>query len=543
MKRLKRTLFGKTELKFDKRKNEKYSMRPMVRGKIALYLLLSFIGCFVGTGDLRAFSLMGPYEPWMTSTNGFDLNGDIGGPMNIGNGYRWNVPVITYAYDSSFTNFFGTNGVAAVESAIQLLNNLPPASQIDPSTFPFYSQYLNSQAQTLDLVDLKSEALYLLLQQLGLASPQRFMYCVRDYSVADGVSNAIIVLRNFDPFSFTATNAINGTLFGSILNWQVSNGTQVDSVTITPTTSIPNPFGPPFEIADDLGTAVADGGLVLIYNPGTLYTNLTSDDVGGLRYLLQTNNYNLEPLLPDVHGVGANAGNYVNVALRGGVDKITFVRESVDPIMGEFFSPVTNQYTDIYITNDVLMSQQLERVTTRPDILFSVYSSAMGDTPAVICTSTTNWLNTGSLYGTPGAAGPGIIRPQVTIAFRKNGYSATAVTTDSGFPYNPVPIQTRLWASFDSSSNAPVIYPAGALTGSGSPWMLEFLLLNQNSQLLSGSPFLWQVPVSLGGVAVLEKSSDLIDWTPMATVTNYGIPLVWGHFYSQSSGYFRVVPQ
>jgi hypothetical protein len=510
-------------------------MRPMERGKIALYLLLGFIGWVNGACNLHAFSLMGPYEPWMTPTNGFNLPWDIGGPMNIGNGYRWNVPVITYAYDESFMDFFGTNGVAAVESAIQMLNNLPPASQIDPSTFPLDSQGQNSEASIEGLVDLKSETLSLLLQQLGLAPPQRFMFCVQNYSVADGIANATIVLRNFDPFSSTATNVLNGTVFTNFLFW-------LYDTPITAQPVPPDPLGPPgsFEpIATE--TAVAEGAAGI--NPGILYTNLTSDDVGGLRYLLRTNNYNYETLLPDVHGTGTNAGNYVNLALRGGVDKITFVRETVDPILGEFLSPVTNQYTDVYLTNGILVSQQLARVTTRPDIIFSVYSSATGDMPAVECTGTTNWLNNGSLYGTPGAAGPGIIRPQVTIAFRQYGFSATALTSDSGVPYDPVPIFTKRWASYDSSTNALVLYPTGSLTGSGSPWTLQLSLLNQNFQPLSGNPFRWQIPVSFGGEVVLEKSTNLTDWTPVATVTNYGIPLYWEHVYSQSSGYFRVVPQ
>src|SRR5580658_6978709 len=70
-----------------------------------------------------AFALLGPYESWMQYTNGLRQPGDIGGPMDIGNGYRWNVPVVTYGFDKSFLDFFGTNGVAAVEAAIQILND------------------------------------------------------------------------------------------------------------------------------------------------------------------------------------------------------------------------------------------------------------------------------------------------------------------------------------------------------------------------------------------------------------------------------------
>ena len=38
---------------------------------------------------------------------------------NIGEEYRWNTPLLTYAYDESFLNYFGSNGVVAIENAIR----------------------------------------------------------------------------------------------------------------------------------------------------------------------------------------------------------------------------------------------------------------------------------------------------------------------------------------------------------------------------------------------------------------------------------------
>src|ERR1051326_7906040 len=77
------------------------------------------------------FSLLGPYADWMDIQKGYAQPGDIGGPMNIGEGYRWNIPTITYGFSRSFLDYFGSNGVAAVESAIAVLNQLPPASTVD----------------------------------------------------------------------------------------------------------------------------------------------------------------------------------------------------------------------------------------------------------------------------------------------------------------------------------------------------------------------------------------------------------------------------
>ena len=131
--------------------------------------LHKFVICFgvvfliASTDESDAFALLGPVQPWMQTTNGVIQPGDIGGPMCISNEYRWNVPVVTYGFDQSFLDYFGTNGVAAVESAIQILNDLPPASQIVLTNYPFNSQSENFAAAAQSLYDLKSETLSLLL--------------------------------------------------------------------------------------------------------------------------------------------------------------------------------------------------------------------------------------------------------------------------------------------------------------------------------------------------------------------------------------------
>ena len=474
----------------------------------------------------EAFSLLGPYESWMTLTNGFQLVGEIGGPMNLGEEYRWNVPVLTYAFDPSFIDFFGSNGVAAVESAIQILNDLPPASQLDPNTYPLNTTTANYVALDERLIDLKSETLFLLLQQLGLAPPQRYMFCVHDFSIAGGNTNVNIILRNFDPFSYGPTNVLNGEFYTSNLVWATGTDGQVAVIAYATPILNENP-------------AVADGSTGT--SPGYFYTGLTRDDVGGLRYLLETNNLNWETLLPDVHGVGVNSNNYVNLALRAGIDKITFVNETpnFDFLVNDFFTPVTNQYADTYLTNAVLLQQQLERVSYRPDIIFSAYVDTNQVNTTVECTGTTNWLNNAGLNGNSDMAGPGTIRPQVTIAF-PHGLSDLVVTRD---PNTVVETSYKRWGSFDGSTNPPVIYPAGT-TGTGNPWTISLSLYNTNYQPpLHTGFFTWQLPVSLGTAVTLETSTNVIDWTPLATVTKYGIPLLWVHQYSRPTEYFRAVSQ
>src|SRR5438046_7198070 len=117
----------------------------------------------LATTSVKAFSLLGPYAAWMDEAKSYRQYSDIGGPMNIGEGYRWNVPVVTYGFDKSFLEFFGSNGVAAVESAIDVLNNLPPASELDPANYPTQVIRVNFEAASQGLIDLKSVTMFLLL--------------------------------------------------------------------------------------------------------------------------------------------------------------------------------------------------------------------------------------------------------------------------------------------------------------------------------------------------------------------------------------------
>ena len=60
-----------------------------------------------------AFSLLGPAnETYQIQTLGYDFDSDIGAPKNLGEEYRWSLPKIYYAFDQSFLDYFGSNGVA-----------------------------------------------------------------------------------------------------------------------------------------------------------------------------------------------------------------------------------------------------------------------------------------------------------------------------------------------------------------------------------------------------------------------------------------------
>lgn len=65
------------------------------------------IGCLLllssNTASLCAARTCGSVD---AGHHGMSLEGDIGGPMDVTNEYRWNVPVLTYGFDQSFVDYF-----------------------------------------------------------------------------------------------------------------------------------------------------------------------------------------------------------------------------------------------------------------------------------------------------------------------------------------------------------------------------------------------------------------------------------------------------
>jgi len=453
----------------------------------------------------------------MTVTNGFypaDYD-EIGGPMCISNEYRWNVPVVTYGFDQSFLDYFGTNGVAAVESAIGILNNLPPASQVDLGNYPTDATYYNYTAQSQGLLDLKSETLWVLVEHLGLAAPSVGVFCLKDFWFTNGVITGDVLQRNFDPFTGLPSNYIGDTLMTYQLGYSVFGG----ETNAWPIASPVDPF-------DSDPSTVANG----VPEAGAFFGGLVRDDVGGLRYLLSTNNVNYETLLSDVQGVNTNP--VVNGAWRPGVDKITFVLQPVDS-SSRAFLPMTNQFTDTYITNGNVMQQHLERVTVQPDFIFCATNLAYN---WISRTVTTNWINNAALNGNQSQAGPGVIPPPVRISFHKSGQMWV---TFPGYPDNSAYDQTSSrWGTFDGSTNLPIVYPQSD-TGTNQTSIAMTLGLN-------GIPFEynWIVAGAGGANYDFETSTNLTDWTTLFVVPNDGsFNSYFNYNPSSTQRFYRIVPQ
>jgi len=671
------------------------------------------------------FALLGPLanggDSWQTAVIGYGLAyteysdygggenlGDIGGPKNIGEGYRRNTPELYYAYDANYLDYFGSNGVVAVDSAADIMNlamtnnslgNLDGySSQL--SEFPMQSLHINYEAVSMALTDLKSVSLHLMLEQLGLAEPERFTWTLAERIIAGPVcpvdAEYLVVQRNFEPVitaldQLQYSSYVNGTLYTYDM---VENCTGPNPLAYT----IPFPVGstPPIDI-DALAntyTAVAantyDGeGL------GGYYSGLTRDDVGGLRYLYTSNNIvretpafagttastgteaanllitnigsfttittsNLTTLLqfaltnppalvqstfgvtivasnliPDVKvtnwtftatvtsplgaqygtqistvtsnavvsfvieyvdvfgnvitngnlnstpGIiqicsntitlnysptttaylantsvttssGQNGGQFgsggtlttnttltpftlnvpsgeyitlpnvpngcgwvfqcgsianvvatTNLIVSGtnidgfvasqsivtfftnhtyqvqpiictptpfatslyeGVQKILYVKADFDSLLGQFFQPITNNYTMVMITNSQASVASFQRVVTAPDVVFSAADFIAANT--FDGTATRDITFDQDNIGT-GLAGPGTINPRTTISFNKVGdafenlYNLTSLSADGidTFGYYQTPVVQ--WASFDASTNDPVLYPNG----------------------------------------------------------------------------------
>jgi len=438
--------------------------------------------------NARGFALLGLPDTWQTTELGYNsLGTDIGGPMSLGEEYRWNTPTIVYAFDESFLNYFGSNGVIEVEKAIKILNGVPAVSRMssDLHEFPTDSKRVNFEAQALGLLDLKSMALTLLVEELGLAEPERYTWTLRDRKVFSNPdqTNYLVITRNYDPVTFEPTPYVNGTLYTYQVFEPIKPGDYSEAVEI-----VVDPLAFSF-------TSVASGYRYL--QGGEFFTGLTRDDVGGLRYLLRPDNYNVENLptntvvsasnnnstwspalgsllLGLTNGTGSSTigltngtGSSTNLApaLRPGVDRCRFVRGRYDSLLGQGFFPMTNKFTDTIVTNSAKVRRTASRLILQPDILFTAedLGTFANSVQPILVKRSVGFVNNDPLNGHTTQAGPGVIEGPITISFTTllpfliNNVNAFFLPTQENAFFNSV----QAWGSFDGTTNTPVVYPNG----------------------------------------------------------------------------------
>ena len=189
---------------------------------------------------------------------------------------------------------------------MSILNNLTNVSSYSQSLseFPLAATRENPTATALSLVDLKSTTLHLMLEQLGLAEPERYTWTLHNRVVGPGGCPAdvqyLTVQRNFaiSPTSLDqpqASSYVNDTLYSYFI---------LELCASPPGPPLAEAWDFPVDPLDNSFTAVAGssastfafgvgaGNKSLGY--GRYYLGLTRDDVAGLRYLLRQNNLNWE---------------------------------------------------------------------------------------------------------------------------------------------------------------------------------------------------------------------------------------------------------
>jgi hypothetical protein len=279
----------------------------------------------------RGFALLGPLgvggDSWQTPILGYGLAyedvtlpggpvflGDIGGPRNFPEGYRRNDPVLYYASDRAFSGFFGAQGEAAVDQAFAIMNNFftNHPNGVDGyshslSEFPFDSQHFNGIAQGLYLTDVKSVTLHCLVEQMGLAEPERYTWTLRQRfegpSPPPCPENVfyVVIQRNYGIDDQPLTGPGTGTIYSPYVNNLLyTYGILEDcnrhppvwsAITVPFSTDMNNPQYTAVAANNFEGGAESGlGGLQI----GGFYSGLTMDDAAGMRYLMTSNNIQFE---------------------------------------------------------------------------------------------------------------------------------------------------------------------------------------------------------------------------------------------------------
>jgi len=177
-----------------------------------------------------------------------------------------------------------------------------------------------------------------------------------------------------------------------------------------------------------------------------------------------------------------------------------------------------------------VVAQQLERVITEPDIVFSAGNGDQGvvTNAQIIRTGTSNWWNGATL---PGTIGPGLIRPPIKLTFSK----PVEILETWDWSPNSANDYLNLWGSFDGSTNPPVVYPVGADAND----LTINLHLMRGGTVLGGAS--WQIRLAPQETILVLTSTDLVNWVPQVFHSG-GLQVEWSHHCADSRRFFRIVP-
>ena len=269
----------------------------------------------------------------VTSAN---ITDDLGGPKRFDEFWRWTTPSLTYGFDLSFVQFFGEEGIAAVNDAMLVLNDFfepqdgsySGVTELDLIKHKFRENHatywINTTAQNENLMDVKSLTLGMMVNYLGLGNPYRYMFTATNAYYPDPFNAGQVIfqttLKNYDPITIQPTDLVNNELYSyrlvhdqlagflpdpltaSVANVTIDmeEFTSVDSVTsYSAVSAIVDAF---YGYTDLIWTRPpsrygygvfydAQNAMTGIYEPRYA---LTYDDAGGLKHLYNTNTVAME---------------------------------------------------------------------------------------------------------------------------------------------------------------------------------------------------------------------------------------------------------
>jgi hypothetical protein len=169
-----------------------------------------------------------------------------------------------------------------------------------------------------------------------------------------------------------------------------------------------------------------------------------------------------------------------SVELREGMDKIAFVRQDFDSLLGTDWTPVTNYYNLTAVTNGAPVVQTFQRIINRPDILIVAKDQINGPaTQFYIAVFNNLTANYNATNASSDGIGPGTIvaTPQIQFVFGKGG--GPIFINGGGFFFQSQASAAPFfeWGSFDGTTNAPVVYPS-SLSLSGLSTQVFFQILS-----------------------------------------------------------------
>jgi hypothetical protein len=272
--------------------------------------------------------------------------------------------------------------------------------------------------------------------------------------------------------------------FGNVITNSFSTTTIATNMTISFGQRIGAPFGSP------LTTNTTTTTIILTNPPSGTYFIIPAGDCGLDIYQTNSGNSGIT-ITTNVLTTATNVNGFVdsqsvitsftnrqflahpvicgnvtaNTDYYAGIGHVKFVKANFDSLISQFFQPVTNNYTMMVLTNGQLQTQHFQRVVSQPDILFTANDQGQANTFNGTVFRDINFDQGNALVG---LAGPGVIDSPSTLDFNKIGavfFNGLFPDTNSFiFPTavnQTTQIQLLTWASFDGSTNEPVLYPDG----------------------------------------------------------------------------------